>query len=148
MSKTIKWVLALSLFLNVLLAGVLLGHVSGDMAHPPRMHDMPKNIAGLSPEKQKMVDEVWADFRSGNSERFTKMKAAREEVVAIMEAPEFDEAAFRAKSAELGAMMSESKKKMIDNMANVAKQFNQEERKALAQHMRRPPTLMGPPDRK
>ena len=144
MSKTIKWVLALSLLLNIVLIGFGLGCAS-NMPEAPGMHKMGKNIDGLDPEKQKMVDDIWANFREANKERFQEIQQARQDIVAIMEAPDFDEKAFRDKSAELSALMVESKKLMMETMATVAKQFNQDERKALAHHMRRPP--MGPPDR-
>lgn len=144
MSKTFKWVLALSLLLNIVMAGFSLGCLTKG-PQGPGMHKMGKNIEGLDPEKQKMVDDIWANFREANSERFQKIQDTRQEIVAIMEAPDFDEDAFRTKSGELSALMVESKKLMMETMASVAKQFTQDERKALAHHMRRPP--MGPPDR-
>lgn len=139
--KSHCWLLAVSLLLNVLLIGFVAGkatHMKRDWHREPAMSEI--NLPG---EKKAAVQAAMTEFKADGKERRKEIREKREEIVAILTAPEFDEAAFKAKSQELGMMFREGRVQMIDRIAEIAKTMSQEERRELAKFMRRPPPYAG-----
>jgi uncharacterized membrane protein len=68
-----------------------------------------------------------------------QMDESRERVLSILSAPEFDEAVYQAETAKLEKLRGVMMQRFADAARELAKQFNQEERKALAEHLRQPP---------
>lgn len=77
-------------------------------------------------------------FRENDDIR-KQMDKGRERVLSILSAPEFDEAAYQVETAKLEKLRSVMMQRFADATKELAKQFNQEERKALAEHLRQPP---------
>jgi Spy/CpxP family protein refolding chaperone len=73
-----------------------------------------------------------------------QMDEARGRVLLILSAPEFDEAAYQAETAKLEELRGVMMQRFADATRDLAKQFNQEERKALSEHLRQPPPLPPP----
>ena len=149
MKKLHSWIIVLSLAANVLLLGYVLG--CGIMPRRPHM-PMMDEVAGskLPPAKKAMMESKMQEFHEKNKDRFDTIRAKREEISNILTAQNFDVDAFKAKSRELDSLFSDSKKMMVDEMANMAQTMSQEERKVLAGYMRRKrmPEPMGPPPEK
>lgn len=137
MKPAFKWILALSLVANIFLIGFMIGH-SAPPPFPPRRDWGKAELEQLSPDKRKQVETMADHMRDRRKDDFRKIKQARKDLIAIMEAPEFDEAAFIAKSKTIDGIFSSSKQQMITEMAEIAKGFNQKERKILAEQLRRP----------
>lgn len=137
--KATCWVLALSLLVNILLIGYLAGNAA---QRPHWAGGMKIEEANLPEDKKAALKEAFAEFRESGKERRDEMRVKREEIIGILTAPEFDEAAFRAKSEELGAMFRDGRVRMTDRMANIVKTMTQEERQELAKVMRKPPRGM------
>lgn len=137
MNKKIKGLIIGSLLLNVLLVGFVIGEMSNRFHRGyfdrrgggELVSRLPKERAGLFFETVEMVHR-------NNRKIYRQIRAAREEAMRILEAPEFDEAAYRRQVAKLHKQRGLMKGRLADATIELAKQFNQEERQALAQHLR------------
>jgi uncharacterized membrane protein len=90
------------------------------------------------PDKEKLfLDKVFRE----NRDIHKQIDEARERVLSILSAPEFDEAAYQLETAKLDELRGLTMKRFADATRELAKQFNQEERKALAEDLRRPPPV-------
>ena len=93
----------------------------------------------LPPDKEKLfLDTMEKVFRENRDIR-KQMDEARERVLSILSAPEFDEAAYQAEAAKLEKLRGLMMQRFAEATKELAKQFNQEERKVLAEHLRQPP---------
>jgi uncharacterized membrane protein len=93
----------------------------------------------LSPDKEKLFSNMMEKAFRENEHIRNQMDEAREKVLSILSATEFDEAAYQAETAKLEKLRGVMMQRFADATKELAKQFNQEERKALAEHLRRPP---------
>jgi uncharacterized membrane protein len=143
MSKGLKIFLAVSVLLNVLLIGVLAGTFSHTffwrMEKGKRAFMFMKE---LPHEKREKVMETIKQMKKESLETRKKIKKKRDEVIDVFSAPEFDPALFDRKVAELHALMGELTNEIADETKKIASDLSQEERKAIADIIRRGP---GPP---
>ncbi len=143
MSKGLKIILAASVLLNVLLLGILIGTFShtflGRMEKGKRALMFLKD---LPPEKRDMVIETMKEMRKESRETRKKIREKRDEVIDVFSAPEFDPALFDRKVAEMHALMGEVTAGIAEETKKIASELNYEERKAVADMIRRGP---GPP---
>jgi uncharacterized membrane protein len=146
MSKTIRILVISSLILNVLLIGIIIGSMTNRLFREDFLRKPPPPLAvKLPPSKEKLfLDTMEKAFRENDHIR-KQMDEARERVLSILSAPEFDEAAYQAETARLEELRGVMMKRFADATKELAKQFNREERKVLAEHLRQPPPL--PPHR-
>lgn len=136
MSKNLRWVLALSLITNVLFIGIAIGRWSREFPPPP---PPPPGLENVPADMREHVEAAMRTLRDHDRDLMPKVDAKRRELTAIMAAQEFDEAAFRAKSKELDDLFNDSRARMVENTVRLARSLNLQERKLLAQHLRRPP---------
>jgi uncharacterized membrane protein len=137
MSKKMKILIFSSLLINVLLAGVVIGDVSHRFHKEYFVQKSVQEFASKLPaDKAALFLETVERVHMNNRDAYNQIREARKEAIKFLSAPEFDEAAYRLqveKIHELGSLM---KRRLADATIELAKQFNQEERKALAQHLR------------
>ena len=69
----------------------------------------------------------------------------REEAIAILEAEQFDAAAYRESMNKMLAQRQRRKQRVVEVIVEIASELNQEERKALADIFRRSPKFRQPP---
>ena len=134
MRTPVKIVLILSLILNVALIGVVGGfaykkhkfHKSWD--HKSHKHK-------LSDDTREKMSAVFRENKADMKTAFKNMRQAQEELVEILSAPVFDQAAFE----QVTATLKEQKLKMIDwkmdMTAKVAAELTPEERQKMAGHL-------------
>jgi len=151
MSKTLKILIISSLILNVFLIGIIIGGMSDHLFRKDFPGGKPPVFGlKLSPDKEKLfLDTMEKAFRENDRIRI-QMDEARERVLSILSAPEFDEAAYKAETSKLEELRGVMMQRFADATRELAKQFGQEERKALAEHLRHPPLpphWAGPPPR-
>jgi uncharacterized membrane protein len=143
MSKGLKIFLAVSVLLNVLLVGILIGNLSHTifwrMEKGRRAFHFMKE---LPPEKRDKVKEMIRDLKKESRETRKKIRQKRDEVIDVFSAPEFDPALFDRKVAELHALMGELTEEIAEETKKIASDLSREERKAVADIIRRVP---GPP---
>lgn len=143
MSKGLKIFLAVSVLLNVLLVGILIGTLShtfmGRMEFGKRAFFFHKE---LPPEKRELVLGTMKKLRSETKETRKELKRKRDEIIDVFTAPEFDVKKFDQEVAEMHAIVGKLADELAQATKKIAAGLDQEERKALGEAMRRSP---GPP---
>jgi uncharacterized membrane protein len=140
MSKTTKVLIFSSLVLNILLIGFIMGNVSHRLFREYSYRKKPAELAvKLSPEKEKIFSDTMEKVRMENRSIRKQIREARERILTILTATQFDAASYESEVEKLhklrGLMIQQSSKATEE----LAKQFNQEERRALAGYLRHPP---------
>lgn len=144
MKKSFKLVLTISILLNILFIGFFFGKVSNQMHPlPPRAEWKAERAEELPHEKRSEFKKFVNENNDRRREKFQQARKLRDELVSIMEAPEFDEQSFRSTSAQLDEIFSNAKNEMLEETIALAKKFNQQERKILAENLRKPPNQRG-----
>jgi len=137
MSKKMKTLIFGSLLLNVLLAGVMIGDVSHRFEKEYVVRKSAEEFASKLPkDKAALFLETVERIHLNNRDDFNKLREAREEAMKILSAPEFNESAYRLQVEEIHKLRSLMKQRLADATIELAKQFNQEERSAFAEHLR------------
>jgi uncharacterized membrane protein len=140
MSKTIRILIISSLILNVLLIGIIIGSMSDRLFRKDfPMRKPPAFGLKLPPDKGKLFSDTMEKAFRENDHIRKQMDEARERVLSTLSAPEFDEAAYQAETVKLEELRCVMMQRFADATRELAKQFNQEERKVLAEHLRQPP---------
>jgi uncharacterized membrane protein len=143
MSRKMKVLTIGSLFLNVLLIGVVIG----DMSHRFRREDFSgrraRELSSKLPEdKAALFLETVEKVHLNNRDIHKQIREGRRRAMKILTAPKFDEAAYQIQVEKLHELRGLMMRRLADATMALARQFDQQERKVLAQHLRRPP---GPP---
>jgi len=137
MNKKIKILIFSSLLLNVLLAGVVIGDMSHRFRKEYFVRKSVKEFASkLSADKAALFLETVERVHLNNQDAYNQIREARKEAMRLLSAPEFDESAYRLQVEKIHELRSLMKRRLADATIELAKQFNQKERKALAQHLR------------
>jgi len=139
MSKKMKTLMVVSLLLNVLLIGIIVGHVSHRFGGKHTLKRYGAELAMKLPEdKEKLFFETMKQVQMENREIRKQLRETREKAISILTAPEFDETAYQIEVETL----HELRGRMMNGLAEATKElgthFNQEERNALAKHLKRP----------
>jgi len=132
MSSTIKLILILSIILNFLFAGLIIGNYSKSYVKRwDREHSFRKFAGKLPSERRDMVMKEMTGIRDENKGIRTQINKVKDELIDIIEAPKFDAALYDRKVNE----MHELYRKKAENIATAIKQmavsFTPEERKML-----------------
>jgi uncharacterized membrane protein len=115
-----------------------------------------RELASKLPEdKAALFFKTLEKVRMENRDAHKKIREARKQAMKILVAPVFDETAYRVEVAKLQELHSLIKRRFADATIELAKRFSLQDRKALAQHLRRaqkpfrkakPPRGQIPPD--
>lgn len=133
-----------SLLLNVLLIGFIAGNISQRWSERELLPGRPPAFTEvLPPEKHSLFMSTMKDVRKGSRELHREIRATRENALKILSAPVFDEQAYRAEVAKLHDLRNRMMQRLEEATIVLAKQFNCEERKALAAHLQCPPGHCG-----
>lgn len=144
MSTKIKVLTIGSLLLNVLLIGVVIGDMSHRFRREPFWgRHAPKLASRLPENKAELFRETLESVHLANKDVHKQIREARSSAMEILTAPEFDEAAYRVKVDKIHELKGFMKRRLVDATIELAKQFDQEERRALAENLRRPPRPPG-----
>jgi len=133
MSKTVKILFTLSIILNVLFAGVVIGMYSHGFKMKVSMRqDLEEVIKEFPPDKQALVTESIESLREKTKATKKEIRVKRKEIVAILSAPDFDPALYDRKVAELHSLMDKLGNEFADTARDLALNLDQDERKALS----------------
>jgi len=137
MSKKIKILIFSSLLLNVLLIGVVIGDVSHRFRKEHFVRKSVKEFASKLPEDKaalflKTVEKVHLN----NRDAYNQIREVRNEAMKLLSEPGFNEAAYRIQIEKIHELRSLMKRRLADATIELARQFSQEERRALAQHLK------------
>jgi uncharacterized membrane protein len=140
MSKKMKVLIVGSLLLNVLLVGMIIGDMSHRWQRESYLKRHPRELASKLPEDEaglilKTVERV----HRNNRDVHKQIREARKRAMRILTAHDFDEAAYQIEVQKLQELRGLMMRRLADATIELAKQFDQKERRALAQYLRRPP---------
>jgi uncharacterized membrane protein len=141
MTKAIKLAFLASLVLNLLLLGVILGQVPrGLEATPPtRQSRMEEALKKVPEPTQSRFREKFAQIRAVNDPLRQQIDEARAETLRLLAAERFDETAYDRQVSKIEELRGEMFKRMGQDFKQTAKEFSPEERRMLADVLRRPP---------
>ena len=134
MSNRIKAVLTVSLVLNVLFIGILIGFFSGDFKEHRKMRaDMHRSIDNLPEEKAKLVKKTMRNLHKDTKETRKQVRKTRKNINQIISATEFDVSAYDAEIKKLQDLHAEIMDKLGNSTKELAVQLEQDERKVIAE---------------
>lgn len=140
MTKRIKLAFVASLVVNLLLLGVILGKVPRAFDAPPtRQQRMEESLNKLPEPVQTRIRETFAQIRTAGDPVRQEIDQARAEALTILSAEPFDEAAYDRQINQIDELRAEMFKRMGQVIKQTAKELAPEERRMLADLLRRPP---------
>jgi uncharacterized membrane protein len=140
MTKTIKLAFVASLLLNLLLLGVILGQVPRAFeAAPNRQQRMEESLSKLPEPTQARFREKFAQIRAAGEPLRHEIDQARTEALRILSTEPFDEVAYDREVNKINALRAESFKRMGQMIKQTARELAPDERRMLADLLRRPP---------
>lgn len=135
MSSKIKLVLIISLILNFLLAGLLIGQYSRGFLHDHgKGMKFSEFVANLPEDKRKFVEEKMNSVREENRIIKEQIRSVKEELREIIAAPEFDEQLYDENLNEMHDLYRTKAKNIADAIKYMAKNMSPEERKQLSEY--------------
>jgi uncharacterized membrane protein len=141
MTKAIKLAFLASLVLNLLLLGVILGQVPRGLEATPttRQSRMEEALKKVPEPTQSRFREKFAQIRAVNDPLRQQIDEARAETLRLLAAERFDETAYDRQVSKIEELRGEMFKRMGQDFKQTAKEFSPEERRMLADVLRRPP---------
>jgi|SoiMethySBSTD1v2_1073268.scaffolds.fasta_scaffold479940_3 uncharacterized membrane protein len=140
MTKTVKLVFLVSLVLNILLLGVILGHVPRSLeGRPSRQERMEKALQELPDSVEARFREKFQQIRAAGEPQRQQMDSARAEALRLLGGEPFDEAAYDQQVSKIDGLREEMFKRMGQVVKQTAKELTPEERRMFADLLRRPP---------
>ncbi|MCB9983526.1 MAG: periplasmic heavy metal sensor [Rhodospirillales bacterium] len=131
MDKKVKIMLVGSVVLNLLLGGMVGGHVYKRWsAHP--WHEVKEQ---LSPESRNLVGRTFQSAFRDIKPLGDKARKARADLVKILSADEFDEAAYDKAAAQMLEIGGEMKAHKVETIKTLASQMSVEDRRKMADRM-------------
>ncbi len=136
MTSNIKIVLAISIILNFLFIGLLVGSFSTRYMYKWGMkHYYPEMSENLSEEKQELVYGKMDELYKKKGEYRERIRKTRSELINIIKAPEFNEALYDNKVNELHGLYREMAVNLAQSIKELARGFTPEERAVLSQFL-------------
>ena len=140
MTKALKLVFLGSIVLNLMLLGVILGQVPRGLEATPstRTQRMEEALKKVPEPAQSRFREKFAQIRAVNDPLRQQIDEARAETLRLLAAERFDEAAYDRQVSKIEELRGEMFKRMGQDFKQTAKEFSPEERRMLADVLRRP----------
>lgn len=132
MSKMLG-VLALALGLAMVSSAYADTKESGEQCEYKASGARQKLLDQLPAEKEMLFHRTMREAREKKAGIREEIGKAREEAKAVLLAPEFNEAAFKEKTAKVHVLMEREHQIMEDAITKLAKQYTPDERKVLAE---------------
>ncbi|MFZ5875572.1 MAG: periplasmic heavy metal sensor [Nitrospirota bacterium] len=136
MSQKVKLLVVVSVVLNVLLAGVIIGHMT-QMGRWAPFKDDRALATKLPPEKFKLFTEVMGGARSECKQIRKQIRETRAQTLSILTASEFDEQSFQREVDKLHELRGRVAGRVAEATVVLARQFTPEERQLLGEYLER-----------
>lgn len=144
MNRTLKLLFLVSIILNVLLVGVLMGQLPSRLERGSfREQRMEQALKDLPQPTQTRLREKFKQMRAAGDPLREQLRAVREETLGILSAEPFDEAAYDRQVSKIDELQLQMFKKTGQVVKQIAKELPPEERRIFAQILRRPPPPPG-----
>jgi uncharacterized membrane protein len=140
MTKAVKLAFLGSLVLNLLLLGVILGGVPRGMeaTQSSRQQRMEESLKKVPEPAQSRFRESFAQIRASADPLRRQVDEARAETLRLLSTEPFDEAAYDRQVNRIQELRAEMFKQMGHEFKRTAKELSPEERRMLADLLRRP----------
>ncbi|HEX2228483.1 MAG TPA: periplasmic heavy metal sensor [Candidatus Binatia bacterium] len=140
MTKTVKIVFLASLVLNLLLLGVIVGQVPRSLdARPTRQQQMEEALEKLPEPAQSRLREHFMQIRAAGDPVRRQIEEARGEALQLLSAEPFDQHAYDDQVTKIEELRIAMSKRMGQKIKELAKELSPDERRMLADVLRRPP---------
>lgn len=131
MNKSNKWLL-ISLLMNVLFLGIILGGMSHRYSH----HWQQSSMSELSTEQRQAVKTLLKDIRSHNKALHQDIREKRKSLMATLSAETFDTKSYLLQTEQLSVLKQQMMTNMTTAIAQNAEGMTQAEREALAKMLK------------
>ena len=139
MTRKVKLVFLASLVLNIVLLGVILGHVPRSFGErPSRQERLEQGLRKLPEPVQARFREKFAQVRAAGDPARQQMEDARAEALRLLAVEPFDEAAYDRQINKIDQLREDMFKRMGQAIKQIVKEFSPEERRMFAELLRRP----------
>jgi uncharacterized membrane protein len=141
MTKAVKFTFLASLVLNLFLLGVLLGQVPRGLETTPwtRQQRLEAALKKLPEPAQSRLREKFTRVHAATDPLRRQIDEARAEMLGMLSAEPFDETAYDHQVNRIQDLRSEMFKRMGRDFKQTAQELSPEERRMLADLLRRPP---------
>jgi len=141
MNKKLRFAFLVSLLVNVLLVGILLGALSHRVESSlSRQQQMEKALKELPEPIQGQFREKLARMRKDGEPLRDQIQDARDGAIRALVADPFAEAAYDSQVNKLNELRVQLIKQMAEDVKEIAKESPLEERQMLAAILNQPPT--------
>ena len=131
------WIIS-SLLLNILLAGMILGHM-GHLFHGHFFHHhMAALIKTLPETRQEEFHNVMDKLRDDNHVIFQQIEQVRNHTIEILKADNFDATAYQQQVEKMRDLRRQQQEHFADAIKKLAKRWSPEERALLAEMLHHP----------
>lgn len=131
MDKTTKIILSSSLVVNLLFAGLIGGHVYDRF----KRHPWQETKEQLSPESRNLVGRTFQNAFREIKPLGDEARKVRAELVKILSADDFDEAAFDAQAEKMLEISGKMDAHKVETVKTLAMQLSPEDRRTMADKM-------------
>lgn len=136
MSSKIKFIFIVSLILNFLFAGLLIGHYSKSHLYKYGKNAKFSEFAEKLPdEKREFVLDRMNTIHEENSELKDRIREVKEELRDIISSPEFNEQLYDQKVSEMHELYRTKAKNIAAVIKEMANSFTTEERAMLSDYL-------------
>jgi uncharacterized membrane protein len=144
MNPNVKVTLIISIVLNVLLAGMIMGDVSHHFIAAPSF-DYAAALAQLPPGKRAIFENTMGPAKQRMDKEHAAIGDAKKEALRLLKAEPFDPIAYLAQTRHIDEMLVQMKQHMAQAVATLARQLTAHEREIMADIISHPPFANTPP---
>lgn len=132
MTRYCRLLFVLSLLLNMLLLGVVGGHIMRRSFDAPAASAAPA-LTNLPDDRAEALQQKLGAIMSSHKERRQAARDMRKSLIALLTADTFDAQAYRAEISAMQTMRHEAMNNFADDLTTLASGLSKEERIALAE---------------
>ncbi len=139
MNKKFKIAFLISLLLNLVLIGVLMGEGWHKASRMRASIEEEQALLALPENRQQEFSSLREELRKDGEATREAIREVRRDTVRILTADVFDENAYQANLEKIRELRAQQMQRMSESVKKLASTWSATERAALAKLMRRPP---------
>lgn len=144
MNRTARITFVVSIILNVLLIGILLGQTPRRFDRSAmRQQRMDQVLKDMPDAAQSRLRERFQQLRTAADPLFAQIRKIEDEAVQLLGKDPFDESAYDRQVGKITEQRVEMTKKLSQAVKDASKELTPEERRRFAELLRRPPPPPG-----
>ena len=140
MNRTARTVFVISIILNVLMLGVILGQSPRRFTlSPMRQQRLEQALKNLPEAEQNRLRERFQKLRAAADPLFGQIRQAEDQAVDLLGRETFDETAYDSQVNKINEMRQSMTKQLAQVVKDATKDLSAAERRHFADLLRRPP---------